>query len=64
MSEYGTLTDYVTGETIRPATVDELEASRSAGETGAFTVDRDGAICAADADDAVYGPKRTVFVAE
>lgn len=64
MNEFGTLTDYVTGEAIRPATEAERDASRSAGETGAFTVDRDLEICAAEADDAVYGPKRTVYVAD
>lgn len=39
MSEYGTLTDYITGEAIRPATEGELETSRAAGETGAFDLD-------------------------
>lgn len=44
---YGTLTDYITGEEIRPATAYELAQSLAADETGAFSLD-DG---------------RTVFVA-
>lgn len=33
---YGDLTDYNTGEYIRPATKAELAASKSAGPTGGF----------------------------
>jgi hypothetical protein len=63
MSEYGTLTDYATGEPLRPATREEWAISRDpAAGTGTFTVDRDLEICAADADEASYGPKRIVFV--
>lgn len=40
-TDYGTLTDYVTGEPIRPATADEHARSLAAGETGAFG-DEDG----------------------
>lgn len=36
MSEHGTLTDYTTGEEIRPATLEEWQRSTQAGETGAF----------------------------
>jgi len=39
MSEHGTLTDYATGEQIRPATREEWERSTQAGETGAFKLD-------------------------
>jgi hypothetical protein len=39
---YGTLTNYRTGEAIRPATVDELAASLAAGPTGAFEAEVDG----------------------
>jgi len=35
-TEYGTLTDYTTGEELRPATRGEWLASLDAGETGAF----------------------------
>lgn len=38
-SAYGTLTDYVTGEQIRPAARDEWLTSIQAGETGAFRDD-------------------------
>lgn len=38
-SDYGTLTDYVTGEAIRPATRDEWLTSIRAGETGAYRDD-------------------------
>lgn len=37
--EYGALTDYTTGEPIRPATADEHARSLSSGETGAFELD-------------------------
>jgi hypothetical protein len=37
--EYGTLTDYITGEQIRPATADEHARSLAAGEVGAFELD-------------------------
>jgi hypothetical protein len=61
--EFGALTDYVTGERIGPATREQRDASRQAGVTGAFKIDRDGGACAEDADEAVYGPTRWVFVA-
>lgn len=38
-TEYGTLTDYQTGEAIRPATKAELEKSIEAGDTGVFDLD-------------------------
>lgn len=38
-AEYGILTDYATGEEIRPATADEHARSLAAGETGAFDLD-------------------------
>jgi hypothetical protein len=38
-TDYGTLTDYVTGEQIRPATAAEHARSLAAGETGAFELD-------------------------
>lgn len=38
-AEYGILTDYTTGEEIRPATTDEHARSLAAGETGAFDLD-------------------------
>ncbi len=63
-ADYGILTDYTTGEAIRPATEAERDASRAAGGPGVFRVDRGGEICSADADPAVYGPTRDVFVAE
>ncbi len=59
---YGTLVDYVTGEPIGPATREQFHASDAAGETGAFEVDRDGNPVPADADEAVFGPTRTVYV--
>jgi hypothetical protein len=34
--EYGTLTDYRTGESLRPATREEWVKSVNAGETGVF----------------------------
>jgi hypothetical protein len=64
MSEYGTLIDYTTGEPIGPATEAQHRASRAAGDTGAFTIDRDGEPVASDADEAVFGPTRTVYVQE
>jgi len=33
---YGSLSDYKTGEYIRPATRQEASASKAAGQTGAF----------------------------
>ncbi len=39
MNEYGTLTDYTTGEPIRVASRDEWLTSIRAGETGAFEQD-------------------------
>ena len=36
---HGTLTDYRTGEDIRPATAEEAAASTAAGERGVITVD-------------------------
>jgi hypothetical protein len=39
VTDYGTLTDYVTGEQIRPATAAEHARSLAAGETGAFELD-------------------------
>lgn len=39
VNEHGTLNDYKTGEVIRPATADELAASKAAGDTGVITVD-------------------------
>lgn len=39
MSDYGTLTDYVTGEEIRPATRDEWLTSIQVGEIGAYRDD-------------------------
>jgi hypothetical protein len=38
-NEYGTLTDYTTGEQIRPATADEHARSLAASEVGAFELD-------------------------
>lgn len=43
MTDYGTLTDYTTGEEIRPATREEHARSLAAGETGAFR-DEDGRV--------------------
>jgi hypothetical protein len=37
--DHGTLTDYATGESIRPATAGEHAQSLAAGETGAFELD-------------------------
>jgi hypothetical protein len=39
MSDYGTLTDYTTGEDIRPATWEELQQSLTVVETGTFLLD-------------------------
>jgi hypothetical protein len=53
--DYGTLTDYYTGEPIRPATADEQAASREAAPEGVILVADDGTILRADdagADDA------------
>lgn len=47
-SQYGTLTDYATGEDIRPATADELartEAKLASGDSDSYTgawLDGDG----------------------
>lgn len=56
MSEtYGTLTDYATGEPIRPATADELartEAKLASGDSDAYTgawTDTDGRAVYVDA---------------
>lgn len=38
-AKYGTLTDYTTGEPIRPATAAEHAQSVSSGDTGAFDLD-------------------------
>jgi hypothetical protein len=38
-NEYGTLTDYTTGEQIRPATADEHARSLAGGDAGAFDLD-------------------------
>jgi hypothetical protein len=38
-NEYGILTDYITGEPIRPATADEHARSLAASEVGAFDLD-------------------------
>lgn len=40
-TDYGTVTDYATGEPIRPATRAEHARSLAAGETGAFRDDDD-----------------------
>jgi hypothetical protein len=65
---WGVLTDYMTGEKIRPATREEYERSERAGQsgdgTGVFTVDRDLDPCPADADPIVFGPVRLVYVRE
>jgi hypothetical protein len=37
--EYGILTDYTTGEQLRPATADEHARSLAASEVGAFDLD-------------------------
>src|SRR5262245_3116543 len=61
---FGTLVDYRTGEPIGPATQAQRDASRAAGDVGAFTIDRDGDPCPDSADAAVFGPLRSVFVQE
>jgi hypothetical protein len=45
-TDYGTLTDCVTGEQIRPATAAEHARSLAAGETGAFELDGRGVFVA------------------
>lgn len=63
MSEYGTLMDYTTGQPIGPATAEQAAAQgRRVDEPGAFRVDRDGQPCADNADEAVFGPTRVVYV--
>lgn len=51
-TEHGMLTDYTTGEDIRPATWDELQQSRQAGETGAFDLDGQTVFVAGGPEDA------------
>lgn len=63
MSDYGTLTDYTTGESIRPATRDEWLRSVVAGSNGVFFVDRDLGPVDESADPAIFGLLRTVYVA-
>lgn len=62
--DFGILYDYVIGGPIGPATRAQRDASRAAGETGVFTVDRNEEPCPPDADPAVFGPVRTVYVDE
>lgn len=58
-----TLNDYKTGAIIGPATEAQIEASRNAGRPeGTFCIDADGDPCEANADPAVFGPLRTVWV--
>ena len=56
------LMDYHTGEDIRAATEEEIEASREAGDTGVILLAADGSIL--QADDAGADEARRVYVQE
>lgn len=58
------LYDYSTAEQIGPATVEQIEASMAAGDTGAIVVDADsGQVLPEGADKSVWPSQRVVYVA-
>ena len=64
MSEYGTLMDLATGERIGPATAEQAAWASEHGhrDTGGFAVDEDGNPRHDDADPAVFGKLRSVYI--
>ncbi|MGE5827598.1 MAG: hypothetical protein ACM30G_04440, partial [Micromonosporaceae bacterium] len=64
MSEYGTLMDLASGEKIGPATAEQATWASEHGhpDSGGFAVDAEGTPRPADADPAVYGELRTVYI--